>query len=172
MARTRRNKGGDSGNTILLLGVAGVAFYGYLQGWFSGLFGIAVAAAAPAATGGTPAAPAIPKLGSVVTNFADLQAQAAANDPYIFPNAAILSTAPANYVLAADATTSETGTSNGQFYLRSDVANALLPIIGNGATLATLYQFPVAKLSDIQAIMTSKGMSGYNFAQFMKSRGY
>lgn len=169
MARTRRNKGGDSSGTIMLLGAAAVAFYGYTQGWFAGLFGTAapVAAAAPTSTG-----PVVPKLGTVVTNAADLQAQVAANDPYILPSAAIQGSAPAGYTTATNAKASETGAPNGQFYLRNDVASALLPVIGQGATLGTLYQFPVANLADVMAIMTSKGLSGYTFQRYMQSRGY
>lgn len=178
----------ESSGTFILLGVAAVGVYGYLNGWFSGLLGTtttAAAAAVPTPTSTTAAAPAasVPALGSVVHTAADLAAQVAARDPYIFPDSSLIGQAPAGYVLAKDATVSETGTVDGSFYLRADVAQAVLGVInlinaaasgGTGATqqtLATLYLAPVSNLAQIKTIMSSSGLSGFgDFQRHMAAR--
>jgi 3D (Asp-Asp-Asp) domain-containing protein len=53
MARTRKNAGGSGSEMLVLLAAAGVAVYGYMQGWFASL-GFAPAAAAPSNSGSAP----------------------------------------------------------------------------------------------------------------------
>jgi hypothetical protein len=164
---------GGGGSTILLLGAAGVAIYGYFQNWFASFgFASTAAAATPAAPASTtPAAStaSVPALGSVVHSAADVAAQVAAKDPYILPDNSVISQAPVGYVLAANSTPAETGTTNGQFYLRSDVADAVVALInavntaagrGASASLLTLYNFPIANLAQLKTIMSSKGLTG------------
>lgn len=162
----------DSTGTILLLGAVGVAVYGYTQGWFSQLFGVtaipgtttldasqtaAIKAqlAALAAQGTNPpptASPtpaAVPALGTTVTSAGQVAAQVAAKDPYILPDAttwgAYSVTPPAGY-------SNFNLSDKGNVLLRQDVAS--LANLQVGAT-----GNPIA-LTDLQGLMTTKGLSG------------
>ena len=67
--------------------------------------------------------------------MADLAAQVAANDPYILPDDTTIGSAPTGYQTATDSIASEVGTKSGQFYVRDDVAAALVNTIGSGSIL-------------------------------------
>jgi hypothetical protein len=178
----------NSGSTILLLGAAAVAVYGYTQGWFSKLFGTtttsttqtaAQIAAAQAATAQAAAAaaasaaqnsPILPPLGTILNNAPQIALQVAAKDKYILPGPALYSAAspPAGYTAAIDALASEVGGGSGGFYLRNDIAAAVLATVNGllqaqglpGLTLGTLTQFPIESLSTVNQIATSAGLSG------------
>lgn len=173
----------DSTGTFLLIGAAGLAYYGYTQGWFSSLFGTstagsttltaaqlaAIQAAAgslnPPPTASATPPPEVPALGTTVTNANQALQQVAANDAYILPDAgtfATLQTAlPAGYNVAQT-------TDKGGILLRSDVYNALQTLIGNrvskasaaGASLNSLQNASNVTLNDIQTMMSTQGLSG------------
>lgn len=187
----------DSTGTLLLLAAAGVGVYGWMQGWFA-QFGLSAPGSSPApspnpntgtsssggATVKTPAGPVVPALGTVIHNAADLAAQVAAKDAYIFPDNSLIGSPPVGYVMATDATGSETGSVDGKgvgtFYLRLDIAQAVLDVINtinsaSGAPVASLqdlYRSPVSNLKQIQGIMTAKGLSGLgDYRRYLQSRG-
>ena len=187
----------SSTGTILLLGGLGVAVWGYFQGWFSSLgFAPAAAATTPGTTTTTtttstaanpPAATAAaPKLGTVLTSAAQLAAQVAAGDAYILPGPTLISQPPTGYSLASDSNNAEVGypatnTAPGTFYVRNDVAAALVGVLNaaqvathtgpGNVTTATLYQFPIQSLTQLQQIMTAAGLSGLGgLAQYMYTR--
>jgi len=183
----------SSTGTILLLGGLGVAVWGYFQGWFSSL-GFTPAAAKPvtgtpaASTAATPpaATAAAPKLGTILTSAAQLAAQVAAGDAYILPGPSLISSPPTGYTLATDSNNAEVGfaagnTAPGSFYLRDDVAAALVATINAGqlatqtgpgnVTTATLYQFPIQSLTQLQQVMTGAGLHGLSgLAQYLYTR--
>ena len=149
-------KGSD---TIMLLGAAAVAYYGYTQGWFSGILGkLGGGAPAPATPAAAPA-PA-PTLGSKVGTVAQIAAQAAANDAYILPDWTMLPSAstpaPSGYsqfVL--------TDYPQGVF-LRQDVDILANQIVGSSGPIA---------LADLQKAMTAKGLSGLgDFQRYIVTR--
>ena len=174
----------ENGSTFLLLGAAAVAFYGYTQGWFSSLFGTTAAAAtstaaqqAAAAAAAAAKGPVVPPVGTVLTNAADLAAQVAAKDPYILPGPALIGQAPAGYSLAMDSMVGEvggTGSAQGGFYVRNDVASALVALmnalqtatnvatggVSAPVTLETLYQYPIQNLAQLKTVMSSAGLTG------------
>ena len=109
-------------------------------------------------TGSTPAAPA---LGATVTGAAQVAAQAAAKDPYILPDAATFATF-AQTPLPGYAAFSLTDYPN--VLLRQDVWAAANTQVGTTST-------PLA-LKDLQALMTSKGLSGYrDYVRHLVTRG-
>jgi len=193
MARRRtRKKNPESGATSLLMigGIAVVGYLAYVNGWLSSLFGTTAATTTTATTGTTapvtgsvsPTAAAVvgtPPLGTVVHNNTDLQAQVAAQLPYIMPDNSTIGSSPVGYTLATDATPSETGTTGGQFYLRNDVAqaavnglNSLLNLasVGSQGTIpyvalspATLYTAPFQNLAQLHSVMASAGLKGLGF---------
>ncbi len=184
MARTKRNAGGGNTNMILLLAAAGVGVYGYMQGWFSGLF----AAAAPAATTTTTAqldpvtltpnaAYVPPRLGTVVTNLTDALAQIAAGDAYVIPNAATFASIqaagfPSGYNVI-------TTTDSGPVLLRPDVYSFVSTTITNnvtnatkaGAAAASIQTAGQTTMAGIKQMMTLGGLSGFGqFRQYMATR--
>ena len=138
----------------------------------------------PAAISPTAGLAPLPALGTVLTTSAQLAGQVAAKDAYILPGPALISQAPAGYTLATDAAAAEVGGGSGGFYLRNDVAAALLGVQNLLATaagqpplsLATLYTVPISNLAQLQTIMTAQGLSGHtrygmgDFARHMYSR--
>jgi hypothetical protein len=196
---------------VMFVVLGGIAIYGYFQGWFASL-GLAPTAAAgavatggqaPAATaagavakGGNPpaATAAAGAVGTPVSSAAQLSAQIAAQDPYILPGPSLISSPPAGYSLAMDSNVTEAGgaagTQQGQFYIRNDVATALIAALnalgtqenilaqaqGQPAsfvpvTLATLYNYPVSNLAQLQTIMSSAGLTGLgDFKRHMATR--
>ena len=172
----------DSTGTILLLGAAGLAFYGYTQGWFNALLvslgmpipagtinpngptiidtvtgktltpaqqaALTAAAAAQTGSAATPA-PTVPALGTTVTSAAQVAAQVGANDPYILPDA---TTYGAYSVSPPMGYASFNLTDKGNVLLRQDVANAANLQVGTTSN-------PIS-LTDLQALMSTKGLSG------------
>lgn len=171
----------DSSGTIILLGAAAVGVYGYLNGWFTGLFGTTAAAVAapvptpvvvPTATAPTP----VPPLGTTVTNVSDALRQVAANDAYILPDAATFATLQTalpggyNWIMTTD---------KGGILLRPDVYAAVQTSISGllarataaGAATSSLQAAGQVSLAQIQSIMASGGLSGFgDFQRHMASR--
>ena len=177
MARTRRNAGGGNTNTILLLAAAGVGVYGYMQGWFSGLFGTTAATTTAAPAGSVPADYVPPPLGTVVTNVTDALAQIAAKDAYVIPNAATFASIqaagfPSGYNVI-------TTTDSGPVLLRPDVYSFVSTSIANNVTRATSQGAAAASiqaagqitLAGIQQMMTLGGLSGLGqYAHYLQTR--
>lgn len=190
--RRRKSNPSSSQSMFLVLGAAVAGYFAYINNAFAGM-GFPYSTVVPTtpvsgsgaaalsqgnAAGSATASPAaaavaaVPPLGTPVTTSDQLTKQVAANYPYIFPSAAVQGSAPAGYSTATDATASETGAGNGIFYLRNDVANALLPIIGNGASLVNLYSFPISNIGLVKQIMASKGLSGLGYVNARSSFPY
>ena len=194
--RSKRNPESNMTPILVIGGVAIAGYFAYTNGWFNSLLGTAITVAP--ATGTTAgvlnqsgqvsptaaAAVSVPPLGKIVSTNADLALQVGAKLPYILPASSILGQQPAGYVLAKDATVSETGTSDGSMYLRLDVANALVSLInaigamsnvgaqaaGQPAVFApisnsTLYQTPFSNLAQVQSVMQNAGLSGMGFVR-------
>lgn len=156
-----------SSNTILLLGAAGVAVYGYTQGWFNTIlasFGGAAAAPAIAAKPAAAVTP-VPPLGTTVTNAADALRQVAANDAYVLPDAATFvsfqGALPGGY-------NTVTTTDKGQILLRPDVYAAVSGVLSNrvkraadaGASATSIQNAGQTTLAEIQTMMSTQGLSG------------
>jgi hypothetical protein len=165
------------GNTILLLGIAGVGYYGWTQGWFNSLMSSFGGSSSPAPlptptpTGQTSVNPAavaqtpLPALGTKVTSSADALRQIAANDAYILSDPATFSqlqmTLPGGYgwVITTD---------NGGVLLRPDVYSAVQNVINNrvsratsqGASVSSVQQAGLTNLGEIQQMMTNSGLNG------------
>ncbi len=158
----------DTGTILLLGGGAALLYYGYTQGWFSNLFGASAPAAGSTLTAaqqaallaaaanmntGVPASAtppaAVPALGTTVTSAAQVAAQVAAKDPYILPDATTFGaysvTPPMGYA-------SFSLTDKGNVLLRQDVADAANLLVGTTSN-------PIS-LTDLQALMSTKGLSG------------
>lgn len=139
----------DSTGILLLLGGAGVAYWGYTQGWFAS-FGLtpagtaaapatnptpnatitaaqaaAVLAAAQAAAAAASASAPPPALGTTVTSATDVLKQIGAQDPFVIPDAATaaaIGAPPSNYGAV-------TTTDKGVVFLRPDVYSAVQNLI-------------------------------------------
>lgn len=160
-----------SSNTILLLGAAGVAVYGYMQGWFDSIlssFGVSAAAAPVIAANKPAAAPVVtpvPPLNTTVTNAADALRQVAANDAYVLPDAATFvsfqGALPGGY-------NTVTTTDKGQILLRPDVYAAVSGVLSNrvkraadaGASATSIQNAGQTTLAEIQTMMSTQGLSG------------
>lgn len=160
--------------TILLLGGAAVAIYGYFQGWFSGLTTKTAPSPAPPPTTtapGTTGGPAntVPPMGTVVVSVPQALAQVAAKDAYVMPNmdvyVALQTQIPANsgYNFYVD--------SNGvPLLLRDDVYNALQASPAGAAGTVSL--------ADIKKVMVTQGLSGCtryglgDYQRYLTTRGY
>jgi len=180
---------GSSNNMILLLAAAGGAFYGYKQGWFDSILnslGIGVpnvpattalpnptgptatqVAAALAMVAAKPSATPVPPLGTTVTNAADALRQVAANDAYVIPDAATFvsfqGALPGGY-------NTVTTTDKGQILLRPDVYAAVSGVLSNrvkraasaGASATSIQNAGQTTLAEIQTMMSTQGLSGWN----------
>lgn len=179
-----------SSNTILLLGAAGVAFYGYTQGWFNSIlssFGpiinvggggssgtnpqltaaqAAAIQAAAAKQGSAPIPPVatVPPLGTIVKNAGEVQAQAAAKDPYILPDAGTFTPYAMSPLPGYVAFGLKAGNDYSNVLLRQDVydlANSTVSASGNPLSL-----------TDLQALMKTKGLSGLgDYRRHLYTRG-
>jgi len=160
-----------SSNTILLLGAAGVAVYGYMQGWFDSILSSFGGGVAPVLAANKPAAaPAVtpvPPLGTTVTNAADALRQVAANDAFVIPDAATFvsfqGALPGGY-------NTVTTTDKGQILLRPDVYAAVSNVLSNrvkraasaGASATSIQNAGQTTLAEIQTMMSTQGLSGWN----------
>jgi hypothetical protein len=163
----------DSMSTILILGAVGVAgWYAYSSGMLA-QFGLAPAGAAPPAAppppaptgGGAATPPAVPALGTPVTSAAQALAQVAANDAFILPDpvtaAALQSALPGgyNWIQTSD---------KGIIFLRPDVYAAASTLLTNriqraaGASPASQQAASQISLADIQTMMSTQGLSGFD----------
>lgn len=172
----RQKENPKGGSMLLLLGAAGVALYGYFNGWFSSLTTAVMASPAPTPTTGTvnpvtnpatqivnaPSTP--PPIGTVVTNANDLAAQAAASYMYILPAQSIgnlLSLVPNGYtpIVTAD---------YGTVYLRNDVfgvvstdlQNRIARAVNAGAAATSIQQSTQLSLDQIKVDAQTAGLSG------------
>ena len=169
----------DGLSTILLLGAVGVGgWYLYSSGMLASFgIGAPAAAAPPPPTGGgttAPAATTVPPLGTTVTTAAQVLQQAAANDPYIIPDAptfAMVQTALPNgynWVNTSD---------KGGVLLRPDVYSAVNAFIqarvarATGGSPQSITNASTPSLADIQGAMTNSGLSGLgDFMRHMSTR--
>lgn len=158
----------DSTGTILLLGGAGLAAYGWYAGWFANFLPATAASPAktPAAGGGSSSAPPpVPPLGTTVTTAADALAQVAAKDPYILPTAPVyaqlIAALPAGYQVM-------TTTDAGGVLLRqdvyaavsTDVANRISRAMSSGASGASVQAAGLLTTEQIKQVMSNQGLSG------------
>lgn len=176
MARTKENP--ETGMMLGLLAAAGVAIYGYYQGWFGGT--TVVAAPVPSPSIGTsnpitnpatqivntPSTP--PPLGTVVTTGNDVAAQLAAKYPFIIPDPSNVNglggaLATAGYINLSYNISADGSSANPilqTIYLRPDIAAAINSDLSGRTSRAGSQQYDT--LSQIKQVMSNANLSGLN----------
>lgn len=157
----RRKQNPDSSGILWGVILAGAAYFAY-EYWLApqAAASTVVAAAAPAATGTptsnpAPSAVVTPPLGSTVSGAANVALQAAANYPYIVPDAQTFSSTsvPSGYNVFD---TSDMG----NVYLRNNIYQAVTASTASAATATSNATQNSVTLAQIEAIMTAGGLSG------------